>query len=977
MMNTKLKKWASAFIDYYFENTTSDKVCLGISKEDLPLVYQFHETYLKLPNLKVTPLEDFMKCFMKETEIDAPGNRKVKDYNLVSKSELERFFIEAIEESIKDKQPYYLPYIALFIMPLTDDDIVAEGERRDNYYERLEKFINEPCVSVGGRKQNIKSTRNSWFENSFPNGIQNNLPRMWRNFTEWISRSYPEKWDFKSNNRHIHVGPFLAESTLTASQKKRFPKLFIDADIQPNSIISLDEAKSAIKTFGKDALTGYSETEWNDIINNKSLLDILVSAFFEQYKEWNGESHVTKSVRLNDGRKVNRETSSGTSLAVHIIYYEYYDEAIFEFKAFKKDFSDTIELSDGNILRFRKSGWAKAPFNNNVREFLEGKTNHLQLLRDDTSGYKASFRKSPVYIFEENRDTWATTNKIKLGETYLIMTPPDSADSLNKWIIRNGGVKIQAMGIPEGYSMYSVQSIKEGYDDIPALHIRKYPTIEKINGVTLSHSSLNITLSNSIPIAFAVDGIAHDDIKSFTAQFENSSIDLIYDKVTRSWSIDVDRIQLDKEFKLELNGNKACDRHTYRIVSPTIKYNDVPRKNIYGRPDPTGTFHGLTSASQYTLTEEFRALSNNVSALNPCEIYEVQYDRFLFDLSATEKMTKDDFKDIAKQHVNEDDFVPNYDDVLADLEKNGYIERTYVKGEGTTIMALPPTLVMVPPAFTIETHRLLDGKEMVFKNPSDYHYKGLILGGRSEEFVKSIINVASELGIEYDFQANPKQLMPVTISVFSRDWEKLEKFAQEVNMRFDNRSFFSAAVLNSLPSIMDYFKNVVLTSEPTYKYSPDPRSTKSFACYDYAVIAANLMNRLNGEDVTKENRKKETKNTFDPDLDLVAYKKENKITDIILWYKHNAYHVDYFWGHLIICALKGIDNIIQPHPENNNILCFPEILKFPTLIARALTLSSGELPKEGNHIRSYKLIYNPAMTCLTVEEIKSKLFKNS
>ena len=56
MMNTKLKKWASAFIDYYLENTTSDKVCLGISKEDLPLVYQFHETYLKLPNLKVTPL---------------------------------------------------------------------------------------------------------------------------------------------------------------------------------------------------------------------------------------------------------------------------------------------------------------------------------------------------------------------------------------------------------------------------------------------------------------------------------------------------------------------------------------------------------------------------------------------------------------------------------------------------------------------------------------------------------------------------------------------------------------------------------------------------------------------------------------------------------------------------------------------------------------------------------------------------------
>ena len=84
-MNTKLKKWASAFIEYYFKNTTSDNVCLGINKEDLPLVYQFHETYIKLPNLKVNPLEDFMKCFMEESEITLPGNRKVKDYNPLNK----------------------------------------------------------------------------------------------------------------------------------------------------------------------------------------------------------------------------------------------------------------------------------------------------------------------------------------------------------------------------------------------------------------------------------------------------------------------------------------------------------------------------------------------------------------------------------------------------------------------------------------------------------------------------------------------------------------------------------------------------------------------------------------------------------------------------------------------------------------------------------------------------------------------------
>ena len=124
-MNTKLKKWASAFVDYYFKNSTSDKVCLVISKEDIPLVYQFHESYIKFPDRKVNALEEFMRCFMKEKSL--PNNPTFKSYHLISKSEFEQSFVEVVEESIKSKQPYYLPYIALFIMPLTDDDIVTEN----------------------------------------------------------------------------------------------------------------------------------------------------------------------------------------------------------------------------------------------------------------------------------------------------------------------------------------------------------------------------------------------------------------------------------------------------------------------------------------------------------------------------------------------------------------------------------------------------------------------------------------------------------------------------------------------------------------------------------------------------------------------------------------------------------------------------------------------------------------------------------
>lgn len=980
-MNTNLKKWASAFVDYYFKNTTSDKVCLVISKEDLPLVYQFHENYIKFPNRN--PLEEFMKCFMKEYSL--PDNPKFKSLNLISKPEFDRSFVEVVEESIRSKQPYYLPYIALFIMPLTDDDIVTEGERRDNYYERLEKFINGTLIPIQGKIQNIKSNKVNWFQNNqFPEGIRDNLTRMWGNLQDWIYLNHPGKWDFKSSNRHRHIGPFLAEAILTSSQKKRFPKLFIDADIQPNSIISIEEARNLITTYGREALTGYSDAEWSEITRDDALLGILTDAFFEQYNVWDGESNITTRINLNNGNRVEQETSSGTSLAVRLIYSEFYGKVNLEFKAFKKDFSESIELADGNILRFKISGWAKEAFFFDVKSFLESERNCITLLENNPSGYKATFKKSPIYIFEKENGIWATTNRITLGESYLVMTPPNSAVNLKQWIYNNGGSELKLLGLPEGYALYRIESITEGFEEIPSLRIRKYPTIDLCNGVTLAHSGFKKILSNSKPIEFVVEGIARQDIKSFIARFDDAVVDLTFDDTSRKWRIDCSRVIINKEFKLELNGNKACDRHTYIIINPEIRYNDIPRKNVYGLNAPDGIYHGLISSNnRYTLHNRVIALSKGQKTLDPCEIYEYQYDEFLYDISSTESITYKEFENIAKQHIDINDNTPNYNDILADLDRNGYIERTFIPNQGTRLITpLPPTLVMIPPAFEEDRQKGVGNKEIVIQKPADSYYKGLLLGSRSPKLVNNLIQEAEELEIGYNFQTNKKQLMPITISVFSRDWSKLETLAQNLGLHFSSRSFFCAAVLNQIPNIVDYLNEVILNSEPTYKYSSDYRSTRGFKCFDYEAIAEKFnegLKRLRNPSYKIPDtieRRRVTKSTFDPELDLVWYQSKNSNTDIILWYNNKAYHVDYYWGHFVVCALKGIVNIIQPHPNNENILCLPGDLKLPTLVARALTLTTGELPNEENNIRSYRLINNPAMTCLSVKEITNKLLGN-
>lgn len=956
-MNTKLKKWASAFVDYYFKNTTSDKVCLVISKEDIPLVYQFHESYIKFPDRKVNALEEFMRCFMKEKSL--PNNPTFKSYHLISKAEFEQSFVEVVEESIKSKQPYYLPYIALFIMPLTDDDIVTEGERRDNYYERLEKFINDTLIPIEGKKQSIKSKKDNWLANNkFPNGIQNNLTKMWGDLQEWICLNFPNKWEFKSSNRHRHIGPFLAEATLTSSQKKRFPKLFIDADIQPNSIISIDEAKHIISSYGKEALTGYSDAEWREITQDDALLEILVDAFFDQYNGWDGESRITRKVKLNDGRLVEQESNSGTTIGIRLIYSQnLLDEASFCFKAFKKDFSESIELSDGKVIGFRRSGWAKNAFKHNAVAFLEGSYNKIELFRTDK--YTGNYHKSPVYIFEQISDeSWATTNRIKKGEDYLIMLPPDSEEGLTQWITKNDGLPQNVEGLPYGYNLYLVQNIITGYAEIPALRIRTSVSITQTSGVILDKNGYDITLSNSKPLEFEVDGLSRNEISMDAVFADGSKKEFYYNKENRRWRLNsIQRSQIGCSFRIVINGNRAYDRHNYTIVEPDINIVNLPSKNIFGQIDKDGCFNGLNSS--YTIDNVVNSLSNDGEIPECCEIYEHKLDEFIYDLSSTNTLSVKQFRAIMNHHIKDEDDALDWFELVSDLDKNGYVEMTYSKETNLYINPIPPTLVMVPVNFQKENMMGLTRLK-----PMDYCYRGILLGGRSKRMIDKFKMIADEIGISYDFQSRPEPLMPVTISLYSRDWSAFKTIASELGLIFKENSFYCASVIERIPNIIDYLNNVVLRSSPTYKYSPDYRTSKGFKCFDYSALTENFSKRLNGE----KSFNRFLKSSFDPELDLVQYPE-----DIILWYQGNAYNVDRYWGHFLVCALMGITDIIQSAPSQPDTISLPSAIKLPTLIARALTLVTGELPHESNGIRTYKLANNPCMSCLEAEAIKRKL----
>ena len=947
-MNSKLVKWAEAFCKYYFDNNQLNKICLSISKNELREVYYHHEYFAKFPDRQVDYLRDFACCF--KEEIPHPQNNKAKAYRAVSKRQFADTFKIVIKRSARDGFPYFLPYIALFIMPINDEDIVTEERRLDRYYAYLNQFT-EPL----GLK--TRETNGYWGFNFTILG--ESLQQMWALLKNWSRQYIDSRWQPKTfDPRHPHIGPFFSECILNASQMRRFPRLFKESGLQPDSIISIRDATTALEAFGKEIL-GYSSHEWENILQDESKKGILVEAFYSHYDEWHGESRILRRVRLTNGQVVEQEASSGTTIGIRLIYNEHYGEASFCFKAYKKDFSDDIELLNGKVLGFRRSGWGKWAFKDNAVAFLESQENKIELI--NTEEYTGVFHKVPVYIFEQESDgSWATINRIKKGEDYLIMTPPHSENSLIQWITNNNGSILNVEGTPHGYSLYFVRNIIEGYTEIPALRIRASISVELTSGVILNSCGYDLTLSTSKPIEFEVDGISHGETYMEAVFVDGSKTRFNYNPYTHKWRLNsLTSNQIGCPFRIEINGNRSYERHNYTIIEPDINIVSLPSKNIYGQVDKDGCFNGLNSS--YTLDNFVNNLSKDGEIPECCEIYEHQLDTFIYDLSVTHNLNKEQFKRIMNHHLNDDDDAIDWFDLVSDLDKNGYIEMTYSKETGLYINPIPPTLVMIPVNFQKENMMGLTRLK-----PTDYCYRGILLGSRSKKMIDKLTLIASDIGLSYDFKSRPERLMPVTISLYSRDWAAFKKIASELGLAFKENSYYSASVIERIPNIQDYLNNVVLSSTPTYKYSSDYRTNKEFRCLDYKALAENFTKKLNDDKSYKY--KKIHKSSFNPELDLVQYKE-----DIILWYKEKAYKIDKYWGHFVVCSLMGITDIIQPAPGQPDTICIPSAIKLPTLIARALTLVTGELPHESNDIRTYRLTNNPCMSCLKTDAIKRKL----
>lgn len=968
-MNSKLKIWNDALLKYYFAQSSDNDAHLEISKEDLKIVFSYTTRYIDNPERFANwttedYLEDFSKCFKTEAVIRGTNARR---FYPVNKTDFRNYLESAVHGSI-GKEPNYLPYIALFIMPIMDDDITDGDRRIECYYDYLDTF----CEKIGIKTHNTieKHRRDSqrwqnykleyitpWSFNF--SAYKDIFSRMWTHLNNWSSKETGiPTWRLKSasiNPKYVHISPFFGECLLSSTQKARLPRLFYESRTPVNSVLDKTFVKQAILVHGQSCL-GFSQNSWDKLSRNEVFINQLISIFYSAYPQWSGEGRSVIKKEVN-GKTREVLSNIGTRINVRLCYSEYDGISFITFRAFKKDFSEILEAIDGSRIRFTRSGWAKNSFKTSFNNFIESDEQEIEFIASDE--YSATFRKSIIYILERSSDgTWTSTRKVRQGESHMILASEDAPQDIMNWLSDNDAELLHKDGIPNGIKLYYVKKVTHGSDAYSFLRIPTQIKVTRTSGVELWHKDYDVTMSDFKNIRFEIEGIDPDSSCVSAISSTGSEIALSYSPDSHEWNLDrSDFPNGDFSFTLRIN-EQSPDRHIYNVVRPSIKTIDLPRKNSLGIPDNKGTFVGILGA--YSISQI--NLKQGLPIPDDChDFYDSRDDAFLYDLSCAGHMSKATFVQIAEEHMEDTAEELYYPSLIGELEKSGFIETTYDREKGQEIYVIPPTLVMLPNRF----QKCVDGFTRI--DPIDGYYTGLVLGARTNNLVSKIIAESEDLGISVDFSPSANTLLPCRIALYSHEWRHFSVLADAVGLLYRGNSYYSASVLSTFPDPITYFNEVVLKSSPVYRY-PTDNSFKGYTCLDYELLAEELSNRLDGHRARRNIFKKKS---FNPQLDLVTYQ-----TETILWYNNNQYVVDKYWGHLIICALKGIKGIVQIDPGAPLTICLPTEIKLPSLISRAITLVTGDLPDERNGVRRYETVDNPYMKDAHANNIISKLIPN-
>lgn len=442
----RYSQWNDLLFDYYFEEEKDHEVFLGIDKDSLIDYVIDRGLFLDEIN-KVKEANPYRKI-VPEDYIWNNFTQLFKKREYCSKDVLLSVFQNNLYNSkTPENMPTIFPCLALFIMPLANN---PEMDPR-NFYDRLTNFL---------RDNNIIKTSESIDTPDLRNLSSPSLSLMWENLEIWAkSEGYHYYVKSSTSSGHRYVGPFMAESLLTATQRDKFKIVFYEAGLTPDLELTDDKVAHILHIHHKHI--GFTDEQgWKKVYDKYK--DILINEFRRQYDKWDGNT----IIRLHENnRRITKEC--GFNKKLYLCMTEFRNSYNFYFKAKFTDaepgseFSYIQDATSSYDFTISNDGYADSPFRVNALSEIISSNKGITLRESSNPKNRLSFQNEEFFLFEKYYDTYTSSCKLKLGGMFYFLVKVDSIEKYESWLKDNDALLITGQNqLSPTYSLFLIPEVK-------------------------------------------------------------------------------------------------------------------------------------------------------------------------------------------------------------------------------------------------------------------------------------------------------------------------------------------------------------------------------------------------------------------------------------------------------------------------------------------------------------------------------------
>ena len=955
-------QWNTLLFNYYFEEGKDHEVFLGIDKDSL-IDYiidrgLFQDEIERVqdanPGRKIVP-EDYI--WTNFTQLF-----KKREY--CSKDVLFEVFQNHLYDSkTPEKMPTIFPCLALFIMPLANN---PEMDPR-NFYDRLTKFLRDNNIIRPFESIDTPDLRDFRFPS---------LSLMWENLEIWAqSEGYHYFVKSSTSSGHKYVGPFMAESLLTATQRDKFKIVFYEAGLTPDQEIS-DEIIARILHVHHKHIGFTDEQGWKKVYDKYK--DILISEFRRQYDEWDGNT----IIRLHENnRRITKECGFNKKLYLCMTIfrnsYNFYFKARFTDAEPGSEFSYIQDANSSYDFTISNDGYADSPFRINNLSDIISSNKGIYLRECSNPKNRLSFQNEEFFLFEKYYDTYTSSCKLKLGGKFYFLVRGDSVEKYESWLEDNSAQLILGQNqLSPTYSLYLIPEVKVSFPGHNSLNCSTKISVSLSNTFVLKKESRITSIYRGLPTFFEIDGanVIHDEVTAiFEGYGQRYRKPLEYEEASRLWKMQPisNKLMLGLPFTLYINGQQVS-RNRYLLDDFTALQNEEYREISY---DAWGNYSEQISDYNGLMVEGTPGigylLKDNMAKFGKVPVIEKKEyeftDYLLYWMSSRASFEKSDVADAISVQVQNAIVTEssldkwNIRTIIDNYCRLGYINYAYADGKHI-IAPNKPTLILLP----AKVNRTSVAGSISSVNCAEKYFKVLLTGARTPDFIDKLLKRAESFShnggrilVQIEQSKNP--LYPQRILLWAEDLNTIRSFTEKYEIQFQN-AIYANLLLNGLGSVEDYESYIV------DKYKDFNDTNEGFT--DLVSIDYNELAQVAaiGSYYKKD---KVYKSTFNRDHAVVTYFPGRYMERTILWRDGKQYPVDKYWGHFI--GMK-IDNAkVIRIDETKTSFQMPLAIRLPILYARALTMMTGEIPECGKGTRIYQLCENPFANAMSPDAILKKL----